>query len=192
MIVVIGAIAILGGLVFALWSGRLPRYYWRLFFIGVAVGLCWEFLFTYSGMGYPILAGGAANPAGQDLSDLPNYIIVPILFLTAIWDGGLFVVGLVIARLILGAGIELKFSWAALIIMQLWGQTQSFVIETYAINNGMWAYAATPLNPKLFDWGEAQITLVPQLVWFAGYFVFYWAALKIIQRQRITQQQARG
>lgn len=183
MIILFGVIVILGGLLFALWSGRLPRIYWRYFCIGAAIGLCWEIGFTYSGMGYPIFAGGAANPAGQDLSDLPNLIILPILLMTAIWDGGLFVTGLVIARALEGAEIEKYFSWAAWIIMIAWGQFQSLFIESYAIETGMWAYAATPMNPKLFNWGEAQITLIPQLVWFAGYFVFYWAVLKITQHR---------
>lgn len=183
MIVVIGAIIILGGLIFCLLTKRLPRKYWLFFLIGAAIGMCWEIAFTYSGMGYPILAGGTANPTGQDLSDLPDIIIAPILVMTAIWDGGLFVAGLVIARIILGAGIEHRFNWAALATMLAWGQLQSLIIEIYAIENGMWAYSATPSNPQLFGWGEAQITLVPQLVWFVGYFAFYWAVLKISQRR---------
>lgn len=187
MIVLLGAIVILGGLLFALWTGRLPKIYWRYFCVGAAIGMCWEIGFTYSGMGYPIIAGGAANVGGQDLSDLPNYIILPILFMTAIWDGGLFVAGLVIARLALGAKIEACFGWAAMLIMLVWGQAQSFFIEIYAIENGMWAYAATPANPKLFHWAEAQITLIPQLVWFAGYFVFYWAVLRSTQKIKPRQ-----
>ena len=191
MIVLLGAIVILGGLIAGIWSGRLPRYYWCLALVGGCLGMVWELGFTFSGMGYPIAPGGAANPDAQDLSDLPIYAILPILVMVCIWDAGLFLTGLVLSRISFGKTIESRFSWAALLVMQLWGQLQSFVIEIYAIETGMWAYGATTLNPKLFGWGAAQITLLPQLVWFLAMFAFYAAVLKISPRESERALQAK-
>lgn len=182
MIVLLGALAILVAISIAIWRGGLPRWYWRLFLAGAAIGLVWEIAFTFGGMGYPIAPGGAPLPGGEDIADLPLPAIIAIIALVCIWDGGLFVAGLVLARLLLGAGIERRASWAAFIIMQAWGQAQSFAVEITAINNGMWAYAATPRNPQLFAWGEAQITFWPQAVWVLGYCAFYAATLTTARR----------
>lgn len=186
MIVFIGAIVILGGLLWAILRGTLPKSYWSLLLAGWCIGMVWELGFTFSGMGYPIFPGGEPNVRGEDLSDLPVPAILLILMVVSIWDAGLFVAGLTIARMLLGAQVERQFDWRALAIMLVWGQSQSLFIEAYAIQQGMWAYAATPLNPKLFDYGEAQLTVLPQLVWFVGMIVFYALVL------RITQQRARG
>ncbi|WP_343806803.1 hypothetical protein [Alteraurantiacibacter aestuarii] len=179
MIVVIGAIIILGGLFLSIWRGRLPRFYWLLFAVGAAIGMVWELGFTFSHMGYPILPGGAPAPGIPDITDLPLYAILPLLLIVSIWDAGLFLVGLVIARTWLGPQIERRFSWAALLVMLIWGQVQSLVIEIYAIETGMWAYAPSPLNPTLFGWEEAQIGFLPQFVWLLGYCAFYAALLKL-------------
>ncbi len=186
MIIFVGVLMILLALLVAVFRGHLPRSYWLLLLTGAAIGMVWELGFTFSEMGYPIAPGGAPAQDAADLADLPIAAILPILLVVSIGDAGLFVAGLVIARMVLGSRIEREFCWSAFLVMQLWGQLQSLFIETRAIENGLWAYAPSPLNPGLFGWGEAQITLLPQLVWLIGYVVFYAAVLKI-SRQGFVQ-----
>lgn len=184
MEVLLGVIVIVGLLVLAFRRGWLPRWYLWLFVLGALIGLLWEIGFTFDGMGYPILPGGAPNPDGMDIDQMPLPIIALMIAMVCIWDGGLFVCGLLLARLACGSRIERQFHWPAFLIMQGFGQAQSFVIEIYAIENGMWAYAAESWNPKLFDWGEAQITLVPQLVWALGYCAFYAGVLALARSRQ--------
>ena len=175
----LGVVAIAGAFAWAIWRGALPRRWLAYLLAGGLVGLSWELAFTFGGMGYPILPGGAANPQGMDIDQLPLPAIAVMVVLVCVWDGALFVCGLLLARALLGARVERRFSWPALLVMLTWGQLTSFVIEIYAIENGLWAYGATWWNPKLFDWGAAQVTLVPQAVWLASVPLFYAAVLRI-------------
>lgn len=181
-IIPIVAAAILVLLVTGLLRGWFQRYWLWLFLIGCALGMVWEIGFTALSMGEPIAPGGAPREGVEDLDQAPVAVIAMVLIIVCIWDGGLFLAGLGLARVALQRPILRSFSWAELGILQLWGQLQSFVVEMYAIEYGFWAYSPTPANPALFAYREASITLWPQLVWLLAGFVFYAAALSLARR----------
>ena len=182
MSLLLGLVLIAGALAIAIGRRWLPRWYVRLILVGALIGSAWEIAFTFLHMGYPVEPGGGPAVSMPDITDLPLAAILPMLALVSLADGALFVAGLALARLVLGARLEQQFDWRALAIMELWGQLQSLFVETRAIDHGMWAYRATPWNPALGHWGAAQLTLWPQLVWLLGYALFYAAVLRLSPR----------
>jgi len=150
---------------------------WPLYWIGVAIGLTWELGFHFTGPLY---------------SDTPTYVqaaeypVHPLLqpFMHALWDGGLFVIGLALVRWLCPEPHFLRFSWRELLVLVSWGQLQELCVELAATAAGGWSFTPSWWNPILFEFGEGAITLAPQLIWFVAPIVFYFGALLVHSRVR--------
>lgn len=151
--------------------GILARSFRRLYWLGVCIGLTWEVTFFFLGPEFsvaPLFIFFSRSP-------LPPWLL-PLFH--SLWDGGLFIVGLLLIRLLPGPHLA-RFRWDELLVMLAWGQAQELCVELSATAAGLWTYLPHPWNPVLFPFGQGQITLLPQLVWLVAPLVFYPLALRI-------------
>ncbi|MFA6448550.1 MAG: hypothetical protein WCX65_03695 [bacterium] len=107
--------------------------------------------------------------------------MVTILISHSLWDGGLFMAGCVIARIILRrplSGVCAAFDWRELAIMIAWGAASAFVVEL--IGNGvMWEYQPQKWNPVWITIRGQGYTAFIQIVWLVAPVVFYLGCLRI-------------
>lgn len=176
----LGALSIFGVFALAVIRRWVPGFWIWLFVAGALIGATWEFGFTALEMAYEVRPGGLPT-SDEEVFEFDGRWIVgaAVLSIFCIWDAGIFLVGPLIARRVLDTDLFSTFRWSELGILLAWGQVQSFAVEMFAISAGWWAYRPSRLNPELFPYAEASITLAPQLVWFLGYLVFYGAALRL-------------
>ncbi len=152
-------------------SGRISVRWWRLFWLGAAVGLTWEVpifvLSTYTSV--PIVSWPTALP------------LSPMILMVShtLWDGGLFIVGVWLVRLLRRAEPLRSFRPSELVILILWGQLSELCVELSATLNNAWAFVPTySFNPVLFPFRGHAITLLPQLIWLAAPIAYYLIALR--------------
>lgn len=165
-------------------TGRLPPRFWTLFLIGCALGCTWEVGFgllgpdrTETPLFVWIHPGGVPlDPQPADGGGLGRIIG---LVAVCVWDGALFVAGLMIVRRLRPAPTFVRFDLAELGILLAWGQLQSFAVEMIALAGGLWGYLPQWYNPALFPFLDGHITTAPQAVWLLAYPVFYAAALRL-------------
>jgi hypothetical protein len=112
--------------------------------------------------------------------------LVTILLSHSLWDGGLFMAGCVLARIILRRPLSricAAFDWRELAIMVAWGAVSAFVVEL--IGNGvMWEYQPQEWNPVWITIHGQGYTAFIQLVWLAAPVVFYLGCLGIDRAMR--------
>lgn len=121
----------------------------RSFAAGVGVGLLWEVPF------YALKQ--RSEPMYTDVQPWPLPPLTQPL-VHALWDGGLLVVGELLAdRLARTPGGRLAVRTA-------WGAGQELVAELVG-NGRVWQWQERPWNPALFRRGDVAYTLLPQLVW---------------------------
>ena len=153
-------------------KGTVSRYIWVLFWTGVCLGLTWE---------VPIFLMSV-------LTDTPLIAWVrplPVDFLWflashSLWDGGLFLLGVLIVYTVRGARWFTRFDYRELILLLLYGQASELLVEVSSTMNDGWVYIGRyPWNPVLFTCNHHPITLLPQLIWLAAPAVFYGAALRL-------------
>jgi hypothetical protein len=150
---------------------RISAFTWKLFWIGVAIGLTWEVpLSTLDGLGIVDIFSFAIPP--------PAHFIVIIISHT-FWDGGLFLAGVLLVNLLCSAPHFASFSARELVLLLAWGQAQELGVELLSTGSGGWAYNPSWWNPSLFMFNGQHITLAPQLIWLAAPVVFYFAALAV-------------
>ena len=151
----------------------------RLFWLGVAVGLTWEI---------PIFLSAilAQDPIVGFLREPPLH---PSVFMVAhaLWDGGLFLVGLALVRALCSHPVLVRFRWSELLVLVLWGQASALAVEVTSVLNGGWFYhGAHAWNPVLFQISGHPITLVPQLIWLAAPIAYYSCALRLVRGPSAT------
>ena len=130
----------------------------RLFWLGVLIGTTWEVPIFFSAI-------FSTQPLVRFITEPPLH---PFVFLVShsLWDGGLFLAGLVFVRALLGPGILLGFRRVELALFVLWGQLSELMVEVTSVTAGGWVYVAShPWNVVLFELGGHPITLLPQLIW---------------------------
>ena len=148
------------------------RFVRRLFWLGVGIGLTWE---------VPIFLSGtfADQPVIVFLREPP---FPPLVFLVlhSLWDGGLFLAGVLLIWLGSPRPILQRFSVRELAILMVWGQLSEFAVEIGGVTNNAWSYVGDlAWNPVLFHVAGHPITLLPQLIWFAAPIVYYLVAIRI-------------
>lgn len=153
--------------------GRLNPSLWRLFWMGSLIGLVWEApIFILS-------AESASLPIIRWLTPLPFHYAV-FMLAHALWDGGLFLAGVGLCRLVCRSGWERRFEPRALGVMLIWGQAQELAVELSSTASGGWVYVTGyGWNPTLFHFRGEPITLLPQLVWLAAPVLFYAGMLRL-------------
>lgn len=161
---------------FALYRlGRIGRFEWSLFWLGFALGLTWEIpMQALNAAGPEWAVHGYVRPA-----PFPNWSIA---IMHSFWDGGLFLIGVGIVRLLQGPDYFRRFSWAELAVLIVWGQASELWVELTSTFGEAWYYLVRPWNPGLFKFNGQDITLLPQLIWLAAPVVFYLVALRMREK----------
>lgn len=158
-------------------TGRVDKYIWVLFWVGFALGLTWEVPMSVLNE-----IGGEAAVA-RFVRPLPTHFSVLILMHT-FWDGGLFLLGVLLVHLVSGGRPFERFQWSELVVLVGWGQASELWVELTSTFGEAWAYIPKPWNPSLFKFNGQDITLMPQLIWLAAPVVFYFIALALRPRFR--------
>ena len=152
-------------------AGRLALHLWNPFWLGTLFGLTWELPFHLLGPEYQ------ADPLFVLLRPWP---LPPILqpLLHALWDGGIFVVGVLLVGLLCPAPTFSRFRWRELVVLVAWGIGSALAVEV-AGSWGGWAYVPRWWNPAFFAAGGAPVTLLPIAVWAAAPMALYMAMIAL-------------
>ncbi len=151
--------------------GRIGRFVWVMFWIGVAIGLTWELPLHFAGPEH------SSTPVFELISAWP---LPPILqpLLHASWDGGIFLMGMLLVKHLCREPQFVRFRWSELAVLLVWGTLSELAVELSA-SGVAWSYIPKSWNPALFQFRGADITLMPQLIWVAAPIVFYLTALLV-------------
>ncbi len=153
--------------VYALWRrGYIDPRLWRMFWFGCFLGLFWEVpVFVLSKHGsVPFITWERPLPA--------HYLV--FLVAHTLWDGGLFVVGVWLVKLLCPAPALTRFRWDELAVLVAWGQVSSVGVEVSSVWNDAWVYVAGYWwNPTLATLNGHPLTLWPQIPWLVAPVVFY-------------------
>jgi len=147
----------------------IDRYIWFLFWLGCALGLTWEI---------PMSGVTALDPANAVLGYAyvhPHFLAIIVMH--TFWDGGLFLLGVLLVRLLCPAPIFAKFSAREFLVLIVWGQASELWVETTSILGQAWHFIPRSYNPALFKFMGHDVTLMPQLIWLAAPIAFYLIAV---------------
>jgi hypothetical protein len=144
---------------------------WQLFWVGAAIGLLWEvpiFVLSAEATPYPII---------EWINPLPYHYLIFMLCHT-LWDGGLFLAGMLLVCLLSSPPRFERFSFRELFMFLCYGQVSALLVELASTFSDGWVYLhGYWWNPTLFLFNGHPITLLPQLVWFVAPVLFYLCAL---------------
>lgn len=153
-------------------SGRVGRFIWVLFWVGFCIGLTWE-------VPMQLLNELSQGHAVHSYTRPPPFHFSVIIISHSLWDGGLFLLGVFMVRLVCKKPIFERFQARELIVLIIWGQASELWVELTSTLGEAWAYIPRPWNPSLFKFNGQDITLMPQLIWLAAPIAFYFIALKV-------------
>ncbi len=167
------AVAIVIGIYNAHRRNDLSPYYYKLFWIGCLIGATWEFTFLF--LGPEFLHSFKEWSFGLD--GWPRKVS------HSIWDGGIFMLGILFCLKILKGPHFTKFRTKEFGIMLSWGIFQELLVE-YLFNGRVWVYEPLPWNPIIIPplLGSATdvgYTLIPQAVWAIAPIIFYFFCLRL-------------
>jgi len=157
---------------------KINRYYWVLFWLGFILGLIWEI---------PLIIANEISPFPPASYIIPTplpspYLSIIIIITHSLWDGGLFLLGVWFVQLICKKPIFEKFKISELMVLLIYGQISTLIIELLSTSSGGWEYFVYLWNPLLFSFLGHNITLLPQLIWVLAPIAFYVIAIKLKQR----------
>ncbi|MAE69305.1 MAG: hypothetical protein CME06_02425 [Gemmatimonadetes bacterium] len=152
----------------------------QLYWLGVALGLTWEL---------PIFWSALASPTPLIQFVVPPPVHPSVLFVShTLWDGGLFLAGMVIVAAIRGTDAARHPGAPELALLLAWGQLSALLVELSSVVCGGWAYDPTHRwNGSLFELRGESITLLPQLIWLAAPFA-YWILVRWVFRERVCSE----
>jgi len=152
-------------------SKKIDKFVLYLFFLGFVIGLLWEIpLGLARELEIPIATFSDSKP----LTPFPFHSIIH-----SIWDGGLFLIGVGFIWIYSKESFFSKFNIKELIILEVWGQIQSLIIELSSILGGGWEYIPYWWNPSLFSIQGHNFTLLPQLIWILATILFYYLGIRL-------------
>jgi len=159
-------------LVFILYrTKKINQFSWYIFWIGALIGLSWEipmFVLNFENI-FVIKELIQAYPV--------HYIVFMISH--TLWDGGLFLIGYWLVKLICKEPNFDNFYIKELSILIVFGQIQELIVEIGAVSNNRWTYIVYWWNPALFYINGYPITLFPHIYWLFGTLIFYYVLLKL-------------
>jgi len=161
-------------------KNKIPKSYWYAFGIGCLIGAVWEFAFLF--LGPDFLHAAIEWPWG--LSGWPKKIS------HSIWDGGVFMAGVLFCTKILGPDSRfINWNWKEYLIMALWGIGQELFVE-YIFAGRVWVYSPLPWNPIIIPplpgmVSDVGMTFWPQAVWILAPIVFYFIFLRLEHKYRV-------
>jgi hypothetical protein len=164
-------------------SKRIAKYSWLLFWVGFILGLLWE---------VPLIIANEISPFPPARYIIPTplpspYSSIVIIITHSLWDGGLFLLGVWFIQLICKKPILEKFKVSELLVLIIYGQISTLIVELLSTSSNGWEYNVYLWNPLLFIFNGHNITLLPQLIWLAAPIVFYFIALKLKSTSLILQ-----
>lgn len=159
--------------------GRFSSRVVQALILGFLLGASWEVGFYFVG------PETSSEPLYTQLRPFPGHPLLQTLS-HSLWDAGLFMVGYGLVVWCCHDPFR-SFRWRELSLMLLWGGLQELAVEIIAISSNAWTFNVKPWNPKLFDYGAHQITLIPQLIWFVAPILFYGGVL-LIHRSNIPRR----
>lgn len=165
------SILILCFILFLYYKKYIAYFNWLLFWLGVLTGFIWEITLTL------IDVYNIADIFFFNLQPPTHYVFIVVSH--SIWDGGLFIIGVVVIYVFLPEPHFNTCKWSELTVLILWGQIQSFIIEIISIESSGWTYNPLWWNPLLFTIHEKPVTLLPQLIWLVGCIIFYYCTVII-------------
>lgn len=155
--------------------GRIDRFQLCLFWVGVTLGLTWEFPMSW------LNQYSETHAVARFIRPLPTHFSAIIIF-HSLWDGGLFLLGVWVVKLVCRNPHFERFRVCELAALLVWGQVSELWVELTSTFSGGWAYITYWWNPSLFVFNGHDITLLPQLIWLAAPVVFYFIALRLKPR----------
>jgi hypothetical protein len=153
---------------------KINKFSWFIFWIGALIGLTWEipmFIGSYEGFFVTI----------ETIRPYPLHYLIFMISHT-FWDGGLFLIGYWLVKLLCKSPHFDKFNINELMILIIYGQIQEIMVELAAVSNSTWTFIVYWWNPALFYINGYPITLYPQICWLYGILIFYFGLLKLKPR----------
>ena len=154
------------------------EFTWYLYWIGFAIGLLWEVPMS-------IADDFGIYPPVTYITPAPFLIPIStiIIMITAsLWDGGLFLLGLLFVKIICKKPHFDGFNWKELGVLLIYGQVSELIVELVSSTSSGWEYNVYWWNPRLFIFNGCNITLMPQLIWLAAPILFYFVLIKLMLR----------
>ncbi|MFH1539589.1 MAG: hypothetical protein ABIH66_11555 [bacterium] len=153
-------------------TGRIDKFLWRFFWIGVAVGTTWEIpIFVLSGESTALPLIAWTRPL------IAHYLVFMVSH--SLWDGLLFVIGVRLVRGICRGPHFQNFRWPELAVLFVWGQASELLVEISSTSNDGWVFVAYWWNPAIFQVNGHDIRLLMQVVWAAAAVVYYVLLIKL-------------
>ena len=151
---------------------KIDKFSWYIFWIGAAIGLTWEI---------PMFVGSYETTFFVTLTTISPYPYHYLIFMVShtLWDGGLFLLGYWLVKLICKSPQFDEFNVKELVILIIYGQIQEIIVEIGAVSNDAWTFIAYTWNPALFFFNGYPITIYPQICWLYGILMFYYVVLKL-------------
>jgi len=153
-------------------TGVINRLVWRLFWVGFALGLCFEIPLSVTN------AFSQTMPFAYFARPLPAHFSVLIVS-HSFWDAGILLLGVLLVWLLSREKYFDAFNWRELLTLIVWGQVTELAVELTSTFNHAWVYIPYWWNPSLFKFKGFDLCLLLQLIWLAAPVVFYLIALRM-------------
>ncbi|MBC2716067.1 MAG: hypothetical protein HF978_12235 [Desulfobacteraceae bacterium] len=153
-------------------TGRIEKFVWHFFWIGVLVGLTWEIpIFVLSGESTSVPIVTWTRPL------IAHYLVFMISH--SLWDGLIFVTGVWLVYRICRKPFFQHFRWSEMLVLLIWGQASELLVELSSTLNDGWAFIQYWWNPVIFQFNGHNITWLMQIVWAAASVGYYVLLLKL-------------
>ena len=156
-------------------TNYIDNFTWYLYWIGFAIGLCWEIPLSIADdySPYPPVTYLASAPFPLPFST------IAIMITTSLWDGGLFLLGLIFVKILCPEPHYNRFKGKELGVLIVYGQASELMVELISTTSGGWEYNVYWWNPLLFIFNGHNITLLPQLIWLIAPIIYYFLIIKL-------------
>lgn len=156
-------------------TGRIEKFTWHFFWVGVLVGLTWEIpIFVLSGESTSLPLVTWFRPL------IAHYGVFMISH--TLWDGLLFVIGIWLVYGICHKPVFQRFRWCEMMVLLIWGQASELLVEISSTFNDGWAFVEYSWNPVIFQVNGHNITWLMQWIWAVASIAYYVLILKFKPR----------
>jgi hypothetical protein len=158
-------------------TGRIEKFLWHFFWIGVLVGTTWEIpIFVLSGESTSVPIVTWTRPL------IAHYLVFMISH--CLWDGLIFVIGIWLVYRICRKPFFQHFRWSEMLVFLIWGQASELLVELSSTLNDGWAFIQYWWNPVIFQFNGHNITWLMQIVWAAASIGYYVLLIKLKPKYR--------
>ena len=156
-------------------TGRIDRFLWHFFWIGVLVGSTWEIpIFVLSGESTPLPLVAWHRPL------IAHYLVFMVSH--SLWDGLLFLIGVWLVHRVCSKPVFGNFRWSELLVLLIWGQASELLVEISSTINDGWVFVEYWWNPVLFQFNGHNIRWLMQVIWAVAAIGYYVLLIKLKPR----------